>query len=359
MAANRKIWIGVGVAALVAAILAVVLIAGGSDEASAQTVTFQKPTDAGPDPFTKPSDIHGEDTVDVGSGPYGGTGSDLVCDRELLIRSLKARPDRLREWAKVLNVTPTYEAVARYIRSLRPVTLTRDTRVTNYSFEGGKAVGFQSILQAGTAVLVDKYGEPVVRCRCGNPLTKPIYYPSAKCYGCPPNYEPPPPCEPYSECWHKYPTPPPVSTSEEPTGDQQRKSGNPSAYFSPSAGTTGDTYTLYASGFGANKTLEVTLTRPDGVVENYSIKTNSSGSGSYTFGQTSDVVLGTYTAVVKDPSSGGTATASTHVSEKKSEGDEQDTQTDTQTETTPQEQDPQYETPPPDDGSGDSGSPAY
>ena len=71
------------------------------------------------------------------------------------------------------------------IRSLQPVTLTRDARVTNYSFEDGRAVGFQSILEAGTAVLVDRYGEPVARCRCGNPLSKPIFYAKATGVGKP------------------------------------------------------------------------------------------------------------------------------------------------------------------------------
>ena len=82
----------------------------------------------------------------------------------------------MRAWAEVLGIPPNIRAVARYIRKLKPVTLTRDTQVTNHSFEGGRAVAFQAILQAGTAVLVDKYGEPVVRCRCGNPLTTPIFY---------------------------------------------------------------------------------------------------------------------------------------------------------------------------------------
>ena len=84
--------------------------------------------------------------------------------------------------------------MARYIRELRPVTLTRDTRVTNHSFVDGRAVAFQSILQAGTAVLVDKDGVPVVRCRCGNPLLEPVYVKTAKCFGCPANYHPPPDC---------------------------------------------------------------------------------------------------------------------------------------------------------------------
>jgi hypothetical protein len=196
---RRPIWLAVGAVALLAVAIAVVIVvaSGGEEEASAQTVRFQEPTSRGPDPFTRPTDVRGRERVDVGSGPFGGTGSDLVCDRELLIRSLRARPDRMREWARVLEIEPTQRAVARYIRQLRPVTLTQDTRVTNHSFVNGRAVGYQAILQAGTAVLVDKDGKPVARCRCGNPLLEPTFIKEAKCYGCPPRYEPPPPCDYY------------------------------------------------------------------------------------------------------------------------------------------------------------------
>src|SRR5688500_1058800 len=151
------------IAALVLLLIAggaVVALGGGEEEAEAQTVRFQQPTDPGPAPFTKRTDVRGRDKVKVGSGPFGGTGSDLVCDRDLLIKSLRARPDRLRAWAQIVGIEPTVGAVTRYIRSLRPYTLTRDTRVTNHSFVDGRAVAFQSILQAGTAVLVDKDGKP-------------------------------------------------------------------------------------------------------------------------------------------------------------------------------------------------------
>ena len=141
----------------------------------------------------------GSGDSEVGAGPFGGSGSDLVCDRELLIDSLIAQPDRLRAWAGVLGIDPTPRAVTNYIRSLTPVTLTVDTRVTNHTFVDGRAVPLQSILAAGTAVLVDKYGRPVVRCRCGNPLLEPIYYPKAECTNCPPRYQPPPPCR-----WRRY-----------------------------------------------------------------------------------------------------------------------------------------------------------
>ncbi len=210
--------------------LAVVLLLrgcepGGKDkQANLQTVRFEEPTDAGKDPFTGPADVKGPEKVGgaetpavpgapasgdsaIGSGPFGGSGSDLVCDRELLIKSLLAQPDRMRAWAGVLRIDPTPGAVSAYIRSLTPVTLTVDTRVTNHTFVNGRAVPLQSILAAGTAVLVDKYGRPVARCRCGNPLLEPIFYPKPQCTNCPPKYRPPLPCR-YRRYRPWYPYPP-------------------------------------------------------------------------------------------------------------------------------------------------------
>jgi hypothetical protein len=165
-----------------------------------QTVSFQQPEDSGPDPFTRPADLAGSSMVSVsasggGSQPFGGSGSNRVCDRDKLIRFLTANPDRMREWARVLGVSPTVKAVKRYIGKLHPVTLTRDTRITNHAFRAGRAVPFQAILQAGTAVLVDKYGAPVVRCYCGNPLTPAVFVKRATCAGCPSHYRPPKQCE--------------------------------------------------------------------------------------------------------------------------------------------------------------------
>ena len=224
---DRRKWLivlALFVLGAVVVILAVLLLSGGGrapgTAENLQTVRFEEPTEAGEDPFTEPADVEGPETVPVGSGsappasgessvgagPFGGSGSDLVCDRELLIKSLLAQPDRMRAWAGVLGVEPTRRAVSAYIRSLTPVTLTVDTRVTNHTFVDGRAVPLQSILAAGTAVLVDKYGRPVVRCRCGNPLLEPVFYPKATCVHCPPKYDPPPPCRyrPYRP-WYPYP----------------------------------------------------------------------------------------------------------------------------------------------------------
>jgi hypothetical protein len=164
-----------------------------------QTITFQEPEDPGEDPFTPPAEDEGDETVNVSSNsstqPFGGSGSNKVCDRDKLIKFLKANPGRMAEWARVLGLEPKFSVVKEYIAKLHPVTLTRDTQVTNHAYTNGRAVPFQAILQAGTAVLVDEYGVPVVRCFCGNPLGPAVYVPEAKCTGCPPNYTPPKQCK--------------------------------------------------------------------------------------------------------------------------------------------------------------------
>ena len=328
---------------------------GGGEKPKGQVVRFQKPTERGPDPFTpKPADVQGPDRVQVGSGPYGGTGSDLVCDRELLIKSLRARPERLRAWARVVRIAPDYATVARYIRKLRPVTLTRDTRVTNHSFVGGRASGYQAILQAGTAVLVDEDGVPRARCRCGNPLLEPIFIPEATCYGCPPNYHPPPECEPWDECYEIYKNPPPVkggastTTTTTPAPEEPRSGQlNPQASFSPSSGGPRDPFTLHISGFSPASTVTFTIVRPDGGQDpTRSINTDGSGSGSYGFPPpSSDNLAGTYTATIRDPT-GATTTATATVVAADGGGGSGGGQTRTAPETTTEE------TPPADDGSG-------
>ena len=345
-ARRRSVWPRLTVVAVLLALTSAVFLAGCGDDDSGgekgQTVRFQKPTDAGPDPFVKKADVRGSKRVEVGSGPFGGTGSDLVCDRELLIRSLVARPERLAEWARVLDVEPSGRAVARYIRSLKAVTLTRDTRVTNHSFVDGAAVGYQAILQAGTAVLVDEDGVPVARCRCGNPLLKPIFVEVAECFGCPPNYRPPPPCRYFdfeetdfsrlsddeflarfdprdyrNTCYLPYPDPPRVKTRPRrraaPAAPQGEEARTPVASFSPAVGTADDSYTLIVSGFASNATLQVTLRRPDGRVESYGITTDSNGAGRRLFPRVANPVLGTYTATVVDPRSDDRATATARV----------------------------------------------
>jgi hypothetical protein len=111
-------------------------------------------------------------------GLYGGTRNLTSCDTGLLINYLAQNPDKGAAWAGVLGITPPQ--IPDYVKQLTPVLLRADTRVTNHGFANGKAYALQSVLQAGTAVLVDKGGVPRVRCECGNPLLEPV--PSASHY---------------------------------------------------------------------------------------------------------------------------------------------------------------------------------
>ncbi|PRY48697.1 serine/threonine protein kinase [Geodermatophilus tzadiensis] len=125
-----------------------------------------------PDPpsTAPPEGVYGDQP-----GLYGGTGAE-VCDKAALTEFLETHPSEAAAWADAQDIAPT--EIGAYIDRLTPVVLRFDTAVTNHGFEGGRATPFQSVLQAGTAVLVDEYGSPQVRCACGNPLDPPAPRPS-------------------------------------------------------------------------------------------------------------------------------------------------------------------------------------
>lgn len=104
-------------------------------------------------------------------GLYGGSNQDTVCDTAALVEFLAGDPQKAEAWGEVLGIEP--EGVADAVASYSRVVLTSDTLVTNHGFADGQAVPRQSVLQAGTSVLVDAWGVPVVRCACGNPLLPP------------------------------------------------------------------------------------------------------------------------------------------------------------------------------------------
>ncbi|WP_433027866.1 DUF6777 domain-containing protein [Actinomycetospora sp. CA-053990] len=107
-------------------------------------------------------------------GLYGGTGDDASCDRSQLTRYLGAHPDRAAGWASVLGLRDgSSSTISSYVDGLTSVVLRSDTYVTNHGWSDGSVTSWPAVLQAGTAVLVDPYGNPVTRCFCGNPLTAP------------------------------------------------------------------------------------------------------------------------------------------------------------------------------------------
>ncbi|MFJ7147525.1 DUF6777 domain-containing protein [Streptomyces sp. NPDC100445] len=104
-------------------------------------------------------------------GLYRGTAHVAGCDVERHIGSLTA--DRARAGAFAHAVGVSAAALPGFLRGLTPAALRRDTRVTSHAYRGRRAAGYQAVLQAGTAVLVDDRGVPRVRCACGNPLDAP------------------------------------------------------------------------------------------------------------------------------------------------------------------------------------------
>jgi len=105
------------------------------------------------------------------SGLYGGTLNVASCDPAKMVAFLADHPDKGAAWASVEGISPA--DIPGYVAGLTPVLLRADTAVTNHGFADGDATTLQSVLETGTAVLVDRYGVPRARCACGNPLTPP------------------------------------------------------------------------------------------------------------------------------------------------------------------------------------------
>ncbi len=200
---NRTVLILAGALAVVVVILVAVVavsMGGDDDEAASDEAAeevFLEPVDHLQDPFTPPVG-KGAATVatttstsaaptttttlatksavasEAGGVPglYGGTRDKASCDKEKLIAFLGDNPEKGQAWADTLGIER--EDIRTFVEGLTPVILRSDTRVTNHGYKSGRATSIQSVLQAGTAILVDEYGKPVVKCFCGNPLTDPV-----------------------------------------------------------------------------------------------------------------------------------------------------------------------------------------
>lgn len=195
--------LGVGaVLGIVGAVVLVVILAATAvivltrdDDSTAGEIFLDPAGVTGQDPFTNSVAVSGQDTglrdtrptgstatggaVSVQGtagdepGLYGGTQDQSTCDRQQLIDFLTdpANAAKAQAWAGVQAIT--VDSIPDFIESLTPVRLRFDTRVTNHGFRDGHATTLQSVLEAGTAVLVDSRGIPRVRCACGNPLLEP------------------------------------------------------------------------------------------------------------------------------------------------------------------------------------------
>ncbi|WP_431278529.1 DUF6777 domain-containing protein [Leifsonia poae] len=198
-AASKRRWWWIGGAAVVAIVLAFVLVttfvATGSTSASVTLVPSSSP---GANPFTAsvasgsapaaaegvvkksaelrttlPTEKDTKTPVATGTTPglYGGSGDTRLCDPQQLVDYLKANPRKAAAWAHVLGIAAA--DMPKYVATLTPVLLNSDTLVENHGYSKGNATSLSSVLQAGTAVMVDATGTPRVKCNCGNPLTPP------------------------------------------------------------------------------------------------------------------------------------------------------------------------------------------
>ncbi|MEI6624148.1 MAG: DUF6777 domain-containing protein [Actinomycetes bacterium] len=179
----------------IAVVVVLIAVAGGivyltkrsSDTAGEEVVSVAtEPVSTANNPFTPPIPPAGTTTTDVTVpqpvttptpvtvpggqvGLYGGTEKVSQCDKAKLIAFLAQNAEKAAGWAQVQGITPA--TIPDFVNKLTQVVLRSDTLVTNHGWENGRVTTFESVLQFGTAVLVNDRGLPVVKCYCGNPLT--------------------------------------------------------------------------------------------------------------------------------------------------------------------------------------------
>ncbi len=145
---------------------------GGSAEAAIQTTSF-----AGANPTTSPFGTDAPKVAAVAAtGPRAGDTAGLyaattppACTTADFLAQLQADPAKLAAFGGVYDLGAA--DVPAFVNSLAPVVLRANTSVTDHPFVDGAFVPQPAVLAAGTAVLVNSYGEPTVKCYNGNPLT--------------------------------------------------------------------------------------------------------------------------------------------------------------------------------------------
>lgn len=101
---------------------------------------------------------------------YGAAGDKPSCDAPTLLAYLQADPAKAGAWAQSLDIAVA--DIPSFVQTLSPVLLRADTSVVVHGYLDGKFDPYPAILQAGTAVFVNPYGEPTVKCFSGDPLSR-------------------------------------------------------------------------------------------------------------------------------------------------------------------------------------------
>jgi hypothetical protein len=180
--------------AIIGVLVTIVLVLSGSvaaliltPTASPAAVTLEPVGTAGANPFMPPVGtdqtglklLRGSGGTFSGATPglYGGTLRKASCNPQQLVSFLHTHPDKAAAWAGVLGIRPA--DIPGYVAGLTSAVLRSDTAITNHGYIDGHITSFPAVLEAGTAVLIDRHGQPVTKCFCGNPLTKPMAYTKA------------------------------------------------------------------------------------------------------------------------------------------------------------------------------------
>jgi hypothetical protein len=169
-------------AKIVAGLVAAGLVVGGAGawmafsgsdaEAAVQSTSF-----AGAHPTTAPFGVDAPQVAAVAAtGPQAGDTTGLyaattpaACTTADFLSQLQADPAKLAAFGGVYGLGAS--DVPAFVDSLAPVVLRANTSVTDHPYVDGAFTPQPAVLAAGTAVLVNSYGEPTVKCFNGNPLT--------------------------------------------------------------------------------------------------------------------------------------------------------------------------------------------
>jgi hypothetical protein len=167
------------------------LLRGGGDD---DEVVLQPVTAVGEDPWTDNFDVFNDavepheialddvpaldDATDDGGIPvdgdlpglFGGVRNQAACDKDGLAQQLAGDDAKADAFATVEGISAG--DVEDFVGGLTAVILRKDTRLGDHGFRDGGAEKFESVLQKGTAVLVDGDGVPRVRCASGSPLVE-------------------------------------------------------------------------------------------------------------------------------------------------------------------------------------------
>ncbi len=280
-------------------------------------------------------------------GLYGGTRNYQSCNKVQLVNYLEQNPAKAQAWASTLGIQTTQ--IRSYVSGLTDVLLRTYTRVTNHGYVngcgsdsvgagGGDGRARRPVRQAGREVLlrqsVDR-ARPLLGSRIHRAALEllqhhpdhdhpavdhdhqgfKLYDPATgKIFTRTPNGRD----GPYTNSSPNtpQPSPSPGNPSAPPTtpASPSAPRESPSVSLSPNPVVQGQTVTLSASGFAPDASLQITVNRPDGVVEHDPYTADGSGRATYTFSNAAATApLGTYNVTVANTATGASGSASIDV----------------------------------------------